>query len=150
MSTSNSEDYKLFLEISVLLTGFTESELIGTGMLDTYYNSLLQNSKQEDISYFFQNVKAILQAPKRTEETTDEAIRLQLIPSSQYSALAKNIIMLWYSGSLFNMALTNQPSNIVNAEAYKQGLMWTAGHTHPPGAKQPGYGSWAKPPITVK
>jgi hypothetical protein len=58
--------------------------------------------------------------------------------------------MLWYSGSLFNMALTNQPSNIINAEAYKQGLMWTAGHTHPPGAKQPGYGSWAKPPITVK
>ena len=58
--------------------------------------------------------------------------------------------MLWYTGSLFNMALSGQPNYIINAESYKQGLMWNAGHTHPPGAKQPGYGSWANPPITVK
>ena len=150
MNAPTSEELKLFLAISVQLTGFTESELTGTGMLDTYYSITLQNNTEDDIKYFFENARAILNAPKRTPESIAAAISEQLIPSSQYGGLAKNIIMLWYTGSLFNMALSGQPNYIVNAESYKQGLMWNAGHTHPPGAKQPGYGSWANPPITVK
>lgn len=150
MYAPNSEDLKLFLDISVQLTGFTESELKGTGMLDTYYNTLLQNTVEEDINFFFQRVKSILKAPKQTQAGIEEAISTQLIPNSEYGALAKNIIMLWYTGSLFDMALTSQPNHVVNAESYTQGLMWAAGHTHPPAAKQPGYGSWANPPITVK
>ena len=150
MNAPNSEDLKLFLDISVKLTGFSESELTGTGMLDTYYNTLLQNTVEEDIRYFFQHVKSILKAPKQTQAGIEEAISTQLIPNSEYGALAKNIIMLWYTGNLFNMSITAQPNQVVNAESYIQGLMWTAGHTHPPGAKQPGYGSWANPPITVK
>ncbi len=150
MNAPNAEELKLFLDISVQLTGFTESELTGTGMLVTYYHTILQNSDEENIKYFFENVRSILKAPKQTQTGIEEAISTQLIPNSVYGALAKNIIMLWYTGNLFNMALAAQPNQVLNAESYTQGLMWAAGHTHPPGAKQPGYGSWAHLPITVK
>lgn len=133
---------KLFLEISAVLTGFSETELRATGMADTYYATILENTDGEDIQYFFQNVKAILTAPKRTEESTEEAVAAQLIPDSCYGGLAKNITALWYTG--------NWTGNVVSAASYIQGLMWDAGHTHPPGAKQPGYGSWANIPLTVK
>lgn len=140
MATYSNPD--LFLEISCLLTGFSEAELTATGMLDCYYNTVLVNCNETDVTYFFQNVKDILTAPKRTEESTEQAIAAQLIPEWNYSGLAQSIIMLWYTG--------NWNNSVVVADSYIQGLMWNAGHTHPPGAKQPGYGSWAIPPFSVK
>ncbi len=35
----------------------------------------------------------------------------------------------------------------VSAAAYTEGLLWRAIGAHPPGAKAPGYGSWAVPPV---
>src|SRR6218665_3765594 len=132
----NSESRtKLFSEISSLLTGFNETELQATGMLETYYTTILENTDGDDVEYFFQNVSSILTDPARTEESVESAISLQLIPDSNYGRLAKNIIILWYTG--------NWNNDVVSSASYIQGLMWDAGHTHPPGAKQPGYGSWA-------
>jgi len=150
--TSASATPQLFSKISSLLTGFSETELKATGMLDTYYDTILANNSGDNIDFFFQNVSAILNAPKQTDDDIEEGIRTQLMPDISYNALAKNIIMLWYTGNLYDMAGPNPgfTSNVVNAESYKQGLMWTAAHSHPPGAKQPGYGSWANPPITLK
>lgn len=141
----------LFLEISAHLTGFSKTELEATGMLNTYYDTILAKTSGENVEFFFKNVHDILNDPEQTSQL-EESIKMQLMPDHLYNALAKNIIMLWYTGSLLNMA-ANVPfftSNVVNAEAYKQGLMWDAAHAHPPGAKQPGYGSWANLPITVK
>jgi hypothetical protein len=46
---------------------------------------------------------------------------------------------MWYNG--------NWGQNVVSGQAYIQGLIWDAAEAHPPGAKQPGYGSWAIPPL---
>ena len=46
-------------------------------------------------------------------------------------------------------ATTSPRSTQIDAPSYVQGLMWEAAETHPPGAKQPGYGSWAEPPIRI-
>lgn len=143
---------KLFLEISSLLTGFTETELIATGMLDSYLNTILQNSDKEDVKYFFENVSEILNQVKKTEKSVEHAIRTQLMPDSCYGGLAKSIIILWYTGSLGNTVLSSKTygQSIVSSDSYIQGLMWDAGYTHPPGAKQPGYGSWAELPVSVQ
>ncbi|WP_296703459.1 hypothetical protein [Algoriphagus sp.] len=135
-----------FLKISSLLTGFTETELIGTGMLDSYLNTILKNSAKEDVKYFFENAKEILDEPNQTEESIAISTRKQLMPDSSYGGLAKKIIILWYTGS---WKVNENSSKIISPASYKQGLMWDAGHTHPPGAKQPGFGSWAKLPISV-
>ncbi len=137
---SNS-NLKVFTEISSLLTGFSETELKATGMVDCYYNTIVSNNNPVDVEFFFKNARDILKDPARTEQSTEQAIATQLIPDSCYSGLAKNLITLWYLGTWNN--------NVVSADAYIQGLIWTAGHTHPPAAKQPGYGSWAIPPFSV-
>lgn len=131
---------KLFLEVSALLTGFNETELKATGMLESYYNTILKNTDGNDIDYFFLDVNALLSDPARTEESIETALSTQFIPSSYYGGLAKNIIALWYTG--------NWGTEVVSAASYIQGLMWNAGHAHPPGAKQPGYGSWANLPLS--
>lgn len=132
----------LFLEMSALLTGFSTIELKATSMLETYYNTIMQNTSTQTTDYFFEAIEAILSKPNRTEESTNAAIASQLLPDYNYENLAKKIINLWYTG--------NWGLNVVSADSYVQGLMWDAGHTHPPGAKQPGYGSWANLPLDVQ
>ena len=64
------------------------------------------------------------------------------MPDSLYNGLAKNIITMWYMGNWMN--------TVINPQSYVQGLIWGVAETHPPGAKQPGYASWASAPNTVK
>ena len=138
MTTQQSEK-DLFLEISVYLTGFDEAELQGTGMVETYYQAVLSNNTQPDVSYFFEMVAAILKENESNEDALNKAISSHLMPASAYSGMAMNIINMWYTG--------NWGDNVVSGQAYVQGLVWDAAEAHPPGAKQPGYGSWAIPPL---
>ena len=140
--TNTGSTSKLLLEVSALLTGFSETELRATGMLESYYNTILANTDCDDVDYFFLKVNAILTDPVRTDESVESAIATQLMPKSCYGNLARNIIILWYTG--------NWGNDVVSAASYIQGLMWEATHTHPPGAKQPGYGSWAKLPLSIQ
>jgi hypothetical protein len=139
---SSPSNLKLFLRISCELTGFSEAELEETGMLDTYYDTVQASNSASELMYFFQKVNEILSAPGSTGKTIEQAITIHLMPVANYNNLARNIILLWYTG--------NWGDNVVNADSYVQGLMWNVGHTHPPGAKQPGYGSWAIRPFSVR
>ncbi|SEO69654.1 Membrane bound FAD containing D-sorbitol dehydrogenase [Flavobacterium sp. CF108] len=131
---------KLFLEVSALLTGFSKTELKATGMLETYYNTIQKNTDKQDIDYFFLDVHVLLN--DKSKKNIEATLASQFMAASAYNGLAKNIIILWYTG--------NWGSEVISSASYIQGLMWNAAHTHPPGAKQPGYGSWAERPLTVK
>lgn len=129
---------ELFIRISALLTGFNETELKATGMSESYYNTILQYTDKESIEYFFKDLETIF----RLKNIDIEAeITKHFMPESSYNGLAKKIIILWYTG--------NWGENVVSSASYIQGLMWNAAHTHPPGAKQPGYGSWANLPLSI-
>jgi hypothetical protein len=135
----SADEKDLFLTISTHLTGFNEAELHGTGMLDAYYATIVKNNAPSDLRYFFEQVAVILEISKKDEKRLHEAIALDLMPLSAYSGLAQNIITLWYTGNWANTP--------VSAQAYQQGLVWDAAEAHPPGAKQPGFGSWSLPPL---
>lgn len=137
----------LFLAISVRLTGFEAVELEGTGMTQTYFDTLSGNTAADVLALFFEEVAAILALPD--DEAIDAAIRSRLMPDSSYDATAKVIILMWYTGEWYTGIgeSTNVGSTQIDGPSYVQGLMWEAAETHPPGAKQPGYGSWAEPPI---
>jgi hypothetical protein len=128
-----------FLTISVLLTGFDEMELLGTGMLDTYFNVAMNRNSHKDVTSFFAAVDKILAGNK--DEINDQ-ISLELMPQAYFAGMTQNIITMWYMGSWMN--------DIINPASYTQGLIWKAADTHPPGAKQPGFGSWETAPLTVK
>jgi hypothetical protein len=133
---------KLFLEASALLTGFSKTELKSTGMQESYYNTILKNIDKESIDYFFIDLNKLLSDPKQNAKTIEHALATQFMPTSSYGNLAQSIILLWYTG--------NWGNDVVSSASYIQGLMWDAAHAHPPGAKQPGYGSWADLPLSVK
>jgi hypothetical protein len=137
--TTRQSDEDLFLKISVYLTGYNEVELQGTGMAETYYQAVLKSKPASDVAFFFEEVAAILQESKGDEALIEKAILIHLMPASAYNGMAMNIITMWYTGSWGD--------NVVSGQAYVQGLIWDAAQTHPPGAKQPGYGSWSMPPL---
>jgi len=137
--TTTLDERGLFLQISVWLTGFDEAELQGTGMLETYYETVISKNTASDVRYFFDEVAKILAAGKNHEAQIEKSIASNLMPISAYSNLAQNIITMWYTG--------NWGSGVISGQAYVQGLVWDAAETHPPGAKQPGYGSWSMPPL---
>ena len=139
----------LFLRISSRLTGFEAVELEGTGMTQTYFDTLSHNTAPDVLALFFEEVAAILAL--QDDDAIDAAIRSRLMPDSSYHATAKVIILMWYTGEWYSGIgeSSNVASTQIDAPSYVQGLMWEAAETHPPGAKQPGYGSWAEPPIRI-
>lgn len=136
---NNKEEIKIFLEISIPLTGFSSSELLGTGMLETYFNTVVENMGKSTTEYFFKQAKEILLKTEGNEDKRNEEIAANLMPLSSYDGLAQNIITMWYTG--------NWNNNVITPQAYVQGLIWNVAEAHPPGAKQPGYGSWSLPPV---
>lgn len=139
----------LFLAISARLTGFEAVELEGTGMTQTYFDTLSNNTAPDVLALFFEEAATILAL--KDDEAIDAAIRSRLMPDSSYDATAKVIILMWYTGEWYTGIgqSTNVASTQIDGPSYVQGLMWEAAETHPPGAKQPGYGSWAEPPIRI-
>jgi hypothetical protein len=133
---------KLFLEVSAHLTGFSKTELKATGMQESYFNTILKNVDKENIDYFFLDLDKLFKDSKNNEQVIENTLASQFMANSAYGGLAKSIILLWYTG--------NWGGEVISSASYIQGLMWDAGHTHPPGAKQPGYGSWADLPLSVK
>ena len=138
-------DWKnIFLTISVLLTGFTEFELQTTGMLDTYYETVSANSDPKSVDSFASEVSKILRDFGPFEVAMNEQIEARLIKQAPFDDLARQIMLLWYTG----IWTTAGVPAMVNTSAYFQGLIWQAANTHPAGALQPGYGSWAELPLT--
>ena len=143
----------LFLRISTSLTGFSEVDLQGTGMLDTYHAVIVRESSPANREAFFREVASILEQSGGRGEMLNALIAQRLMPVANYEGLAQNIIFMWYTGQ-WQPTVTNpnaDPEQLRNISpaAYVQGLMWPAADTHPPGAKQPGYGSWAAKPSTT-
>lgn len=144
----------LFIEISSWLTGFDVVDLQGTGMGPVYLATVEKETPPDTTALFFQGVADILRNGAGDEAAVNAMIAADLFPLSCYGGLAQNIIFMWYTGQwapTVNAAGVNleQVRNI-SPEAYVQGLVWVAGDTHPPGAKQPGYASWAAPPVHAR
>lgn len=135
-----------FLDISVALTGFSEMELLGTGMLDEYYTTLVENTNPAVLEAFLAESDKILKANAGNANARDKAIGTKLLPPtagkddvSPYDGIASAIISMWYLG--------NWKGAPISPQAYVQGLIWGVAQSHPPGAKQPGYDSWSRLPI---
>ena len=133
---------ELFLKISVHLTGFSEIELRSTGMVEKYFDIVTKKEDPINVKSFFAEVRLVIDTKPASQITT--AIGTRLVPDSKYYGLAKRIILLWYTG----IWTTAGKSEMVNSDAFVEGLIWKAAETHPAGAKQPGYDSWTRPPLT--
>lgn len=136
-----------FLRLSAELTGFTDVELLGTGMVRPYYDRLLLVIGSREAG-------SLLGAFNHVAGKGAAAFRAAIIDSPRYGPVAKNLTAMWYLGTWSQLprewrdafgATSFDVDCVVSAKAYQEGLVWPAAGTHPMSAKQPGYGSWAKP-----
>lgn len=136
---------EIFLRISVHLTGFSRTDLQGTGMLEAYYKKTLDEcitaNEGDTLQSFLREAEAILDRHGEDDRSISNDIASSLLPYQKFADLIKNIITLWYLG--------NWGSEVLSPQSYTQGLIWEIADSHPPGAKQPGYGSWAMKPLNT-
>lgn len=143
----------VFTELSVELTGYNRVELAGTGLIEQHYDTLLRLIGEREAGHLLQAAADALDADRKNHD--GEALRTQVIENKRYGPVIINLIKLWYLGSWYplpgsyadvNGSTADDVEHVVSAQAYREGLVWSAAGAHPMGAKAPGWGSWAEAP----
>jgi hypothetical protein len=140
-----------FLRLSVALTGFDRLRLEGSGMVEPYYNELARIVGLREIGALLSAALDVVDA-SGADAGFEQRFTEEILDNPRYGPLARNIITMWYLGSWIQLprawrdaygASSNDIDHVVSAAAYQEGLVWPAAGTHPMGAKQPGFASWA-------
>ncbi|WP_452596745.1 hypothetical protein [Pontimicrobium sp. MEBiC01747] len=137
----------LFENLSIILTGFSKADLAGTGLLQTYFETVKKElGKQlfEAVLEAFKNIK--VENPDCLSVTESRKIT-DLMNNSNFKHPVNQIIQLWYLGE-WVVGTYNPKNYIISSESYLEGLIWKAIAAHPMGGKQPGYATWGFPPLT--
>lgn len=144
---------RIFTELSVALTGFDQAELSATGLLDTYYDTLVQIIGAREAGQLLRAADDALTTDRNNNDHT--VLEREVIHNPRYRPVVISLIKLWYLGRWYplpssyhdtNGTTANDVEHVVSAQAYREGLAWVAAGAHPMGAKPPGFGSWAEPP----
>jgi len=130
--------YDVFMAISESLTGFSVNELQSTGLAEIYYQYILSRIETATFIEFLNVSKNVLESSENKEQLKS-AIKAEIISNPATQGIAQSVITLWYLGTW--------EGAYVNDRSYKEGLVWTVMHAHPPGAKQPGFKSWETKPV---
>ena len=152
---ADSLENQSFIDLSVALTGFSEFQLHGTGMVDSYYseiNDIVGKETIDQILSIFQNVAA---GSKGDQEQMERQVRLQLMGDPKLGPVTRNILKLWYSGYWYQLPeewrgkygeRERDITFVVSPASYTEGLLWPAAGANPAGAKPIGFGAWEEPP----
>ena len=144
-----------FVALSSALTGFDIAEVWATGMVETYFGVIPVILDGDYLGRLLTRWTSIHTRAGDDESYRDELIESELLADDTLGPLAKNVVALWYLGMWTQLpaswravhgAFARDMTAYVSARAYRQALVWKAAHTHPPGTKQQGFGSWALPP----
>lgn len=141
-----------FLRFSAEMTAFTVFELRGTGEAENYaatVEKIVGAALLADLLDAYDRVDATDRAQRQAQ------LRQHVLGDERLGPVARNIIKLWYVGIWYQLPRAwSQACGVregdvtftVSPNAYTQGLLWPAVGANPPGARAPGYGSWASPP----
>ncbi|WP_410592746.1 hypothetical protein [Amycolatopsis sp. lyj-23] len=161
-----------FLVLSVDLTAFEETDLLGTGLARQYLAKVRDACGAEVVTALLAAHRAartdaagngdqavldrtVLDRTVLDRTVLDRALRHRIFSDDRLGPVARNVIKLWYAGMWFGLppewidcygAHPAAGTSTVTAASYQEGLLWRAIGANPPGAKAPGYGAWAEPP----
>jgi hypothetical protein len=136
-----------FLSLSAHLTGFRQVELVATGMVKHYYEFLVANVENEDLLRIWAIAARLDKLEASNNHVSLKAEILCMLTDQRLGPIAKNITRVWYTGAWRKDPSDASSRMFVSAQAYQESLQWKVAHTHPPGAKQPGFGSWSELPL---
>jgi hypothetical protein len=138
-----------FVALSAVLTGFREVQLAGTEVAQQHLDTLraaLPAAVVDDLLAAFHRLPA---------EGREKAVAAAILGDPKFGPVAKNIILLWYTGLWNQMpeiwrrangAGAGDVTHLPSGAAYRAGLQWVAAGAHPPGASHQGFASWALEP----
>ena len=144
-----------FVAFSAEVTGFTKFDLVGTGQAESYLatvNRVVGEGFLDDLLDAYDDVS---ERARDDPAQMNSLLRRDIFSDEKLGPIARNVIKLWYVGIWYQVPrdwmeeFGEWDANdmfTVSAAAYTEGLLWPALGTNPPGAKGPGYGSWAAPP----
>jgi hypothetical protein len=134
-----------FVQLSVDLTGFSQFELLGTGLAETYLSTLeavLPDGLPDEL------LGAVTGSGPQAE---------RILADPKLGPLARNVILMWMCGTwtalpdvwraTYGISALDT-DRVISAQTYQGGLQWVAAGAHPAGARQQGFGAWALPPAT--
>lgn len=149
-----------FLQLSAEVTGYSATELEGTGLVDDYLTlvrSELGDAVMQQLDDATRHVMSHRRAAARAR-----AMQLRILASPVLWPAVAAIMQLWYLGSWTSMSaqwyalagfkavpagITPGKTRVPSAQAYERQLAFRGAGAHPPGALPTGHGSWAIPPV---
>jgi hypothetical protein len=145
-----------FLDLSVVLTGFDEVTLRGAGVADSYLRAAESRIGAESVEALLLAYGAIAKATVGDPAAREARVRRDILGDERLGPIARAILKLWYYGTWYALPeawhqkygpAPDDTTYVVSAAGYVEGLLWRAIGAHPAGAKAPGFGSWAYPPV---
>ena len=148
-------DYELlprFLDFSAEVTAFSTLDLYGTGQAESYLSTVAAVVGNQALTEL---LDAYERVPQADPQARAALLYRDVFSSEKLGPIARNVIKLWYAGTWYRLppewtesfgAREGDVTFVVSPAAYTEGLLWRAIGANPPGAKAPGYGSWAAPP----
>jgi len=148
-------DYALlqrFLDFSAEVTAFSTLALYGTGQAESYLSTVVNVAGEQALTEL---LDAYEHVPQTDPQARAEGLYQDVFSSEKLGPIARNVIKLWYAGVWYKLppewtesfgAREGDVTFVVSPASYTEGLLWPAIGANPPGAKAPGYGSWAAPP----
>jgi hypothetical protein len=149
----------VFLAFSAELTGYSEIDLEGTGLVDAYQSLVEQQAGAKITEMFYAAAGAVVSHQK--EKARARAMRIDVLASPTIWPLCSALIVLWYQGSWTTLpaswyagagstapkGVTPGQTFVPSAQAYTAQLAYRAAGAHPPGANPTGFGSWGIEPV---
>lgn len=155
----NGPEFEYFLDLSVVLTGFSRFHLQGTGQAALYFETVLDMIGEDLFGELLQTFHRIdLEAQNNNDEyqsILNRGLRSEILGSEKLGPIARNIIKLWYVATWYEMPRAwrnvfgikeNEETFIPSPQAYPEGLLWPTIGVNPPGAKGLGYATWSERP----
>ncbi len=143
-----------FLAFSSEVTAYPVFELRGTGLAEAYLATVTEVVGHRVLDALLDRYDAAV----RTADgggNLPELLRRELFSDPWLGPVARNVVKMWFVGVWYELprawteaygALHKNVMFTVSAAAYTEGLLWPSIGANPPGAKAPGFGSWAQPP----
>jgi hypothetical protein len=144
-----------FIAFSSDVTAFSNFDLRGTGLAEVYLATVRDIVGGTTLSELLVEYGAARADSRSDEAELERSLRKFVFSHDKLGPIARNIIKLWYVGIWYELprewteafgALEHNVTFGISAVAYAEGLLWSAIGANPPGAKAPGYGSWARAP----
>lgn len=134
------------VDLSCALTGFERFELLGTGLADTFLDTLTSVLPAGVLDRLLASAEQVGAGNAGVQGVLDDP---------ELGAPARALLLLWYTGTWYPLpqewrqeygSSPLDTRHVVGAQAYRGGLQWVAAGAHPVGAQAQGFGAWAMPP----